>query len=548
MNVGRKMMNRITTNSLVFTNAIALSVLSIFLLLGCNSSGNSPDPIIRSDEVNLNTEGNIADITKSGKKYTIDVSSNDHASIDPDSVSVVDVTGVSQTNRPTNYNFPDDLLSFTIDNLDPNGGETISVVLTYPTDYPSDAKYFKVSDAGFEEYSNAVVSGNQVTLTLTDNGTGDSDSVSGQITDPGGPAVPIDSDSTLNTYYQDSDGDGYGDPDISIDEDSQPSGYVEDNTDCDDDDGDIHPGAEEIPGDGIDQNCDGIDISGSAPVLSGPSTSTTGLITLTWSYDGPQDSGFVIEYSFNEDFTPAFEGAYPQSNDRAQEVRINAIQEMVYFRIKAVGSDDYSNIVSVSIPYLEISVFATEDSSTIWSSEETGTEDQVHNYGTLGFGNYFQATPDPWGAIDLRTMSMRSYLFFDIDNLINGRTITKANLKMTVETSAPDATTYKVSPVYSEWDESTLTHNNAPPTYDWPPSLVASPASTDTSWEVDIKHIVQGWADGNMENHGIRICDADDNYPPDFMSDLIYPRIIDRMSVVFSSEADAKPYLELEIR
>ena len=60
------------------------------------------------------------------------------------------------------------------------------------------------------------------------------------------------------TYYIDADGDGYGDPEVSQDACSQPSGYVTDSTDCDDTDASINPVAEEITDDGIDNDCDGL--------------------------------------------------------------------------------------------------------------------------------------------------------------------------------------------------------------------------------------------------------------------------------------------------
>jgi len=63
-------------------------------------------------------------------------------------------------------------------------------------------------------------------------------------------------DGATATYYQDSDGDLYGNPAVTQVATSQPSGYVLDNTDCDDTSAAVNPSATEIA-DGIDNNCDG---------------------------------------------------------------------------------------------------------------------------------------------------------------------------------------------------------------------------------------------------------------------------------------------------
>ena len=66
-----------------------------------------------------------------------------------------------------------------------------------------------------------------------------------------------DSDNDLNTYYEDSDSDGYGDPNSTTQASSQPTGYVSDNTDCDDTNQNVHPGEDELCDDNIDNDCDG---------------------------------------------------------------------------------------------------------------------------------------------------------------------------------------------------------------------------------------------------------------------------------------------------
>ena len=58
------------------------------------------------------------------------------------------------------------------------------------------------------------------------------------------------------TWYEDLDGDGYGNDLVNSSECTQPAGYVTENGDCDDTDPGLSPGAVEIC-DEIDNNCDG---------------------------------------------------------------------------------------------------------------------------------------------------------------------------------------------------------------------------------------------------------------------------------------------------
>jgi len=60
----------------------------------------------------------------------------------------------------------------------------------------------------------------------------------------------------LSTWYQDADGDAFGNPSASMDSCTAPTGMVADASDCDDLNADAYPGADEICN-GADDNCDG---------------------------------------------------------------------------------------------------------------------------------------------------------------------------------------------------------------------------------------------------------------------------------------------------
>ena len=76
--------------------------------------------------------------------------------------------------------------------------------------------------------------------------------------------------SSVNTYYADTDNDGFGDAGNSTQACSQPAGYVTDNTDCDDDNVQINPGVTEIADNGIDEDCTGVDLFLESKVFPNP--------------------------------------------------------------------------------------------------------------------------------------------------------------------------------------------------------------------------------------------------------------------------------------
>lgn len=58
------------------------------------------------------------------------------------------------------------------------------------------------------------------------------------------------------TWFEDADEDGFGNPEVMQIGDTAPIGFVDNDADCDDSDEDINPDADEIPDNDIDENCD----------------------------------------------------------------------------------------------------------------------------------------------------------------------------------------------------------------------------------------------------------------------------------------------------
>ncbi len=92
---------------------------------------------------------------------------------------------LNQDGKPSGYWFEDGLVHWRVENVTPGG--TIFLDITFPSPVPADSVFFMVDDEGFFELLDIQITGNTVTLTLTDGGSGDIDDlINGVIRGMGG--------------------------------------------------------------------------------------------------------------------------------------------------------------------------------------------------------------------------------------------------------------------------------------------------------------------------------------------------------------------------
>ena len=181
-----------------------------------------------------------------------------------------------------------------------------------------------------------------------------------------------------STFYQDSDGDGFGGS-TTIQSCGQPSGYVVQGGDCDDSDATINPNAVEVC-DGIDNNCDGvIDVgltlsgvisnnnqyAGFGVSASGANDGfidiTVGGGTTNYSYAWSTSDGVVpSDQETNQNLTDLVAGTYTvvitDSNDCTitedyivTEPGLFAIEEVLDSHVDVLCYDDSTGALEVAI-------------------------------------------------------------------------------------------------------------------------------------------------------------------------------------------------------
>ena len=149
-----------------------------------------------------------------------------------------------------------------------------------------------------------------------------------------------------SVWYEDDDGDGYGERTSAIVDCDAPWGYVANDQDCDDSDGGVYPGATETC-DGDDNDCDGItdeeDASGCTTYYrdyDGDGFGST-LSSCLCSPSGYYDSTLSSDcYDYNSDACPTHtsyhssdrgDGSYDYNCDGSEEKRLTTVSETCAF-------------------------------------------------------------------------------------------------------------------------------------------------------------------------------------------------------------------------
>ena len=105
--------------------------------------------------------------------------------------NVVGLTAIAPpAGAPAGVTFPHGMFAFQICCLTP--GQTVTLTVTLPSAVPVGTVWWKYDNGRWYSLPNLNDNGNNtMVIRLTDGGTGDSDSIPGQITDPGGPGNPL---------------------------------------------------------------------------------------------------------------------------------------------------------------------------------------------------------------------------------------------------------------------------------------------------------------------------------------------------------------------
>jgi len=191
---------------------------------------------------------------------------------------------------------------------------------------------------------------------------------------------------------------------------------------------------------------------------------------------------------------------------------------------------------------LTTTVYAAVDNEIMTQSNDVNVAKTVYGNTSLGIGcnwllYYFNTVPYQ------DFLCARSLVWFDIDTVIQGKSIRQARLRLYPYALPADLdTTYSAAPITSEWHYDTVTWS-IQPTAGAPVDTIGPPVTTTLPMEFDVTSTVRDWANGTRTNFGFRIRDT---------NDLVFPydtldRIVGLESLEYWFGSSRRPQLYLDL-
>jgi hypothetical protein len=264
-----------------------------------------------------------------------------------------------------------------------------------------------------------------------------------------------------------------------------------------------------------------------APVLQTPVVSGTN-IPLTWTFDywpagrPPLGAGYRLEESAAQ-AGPFNEIAQISGVLTPQTHSLTRTAGTYYYRVRAFygglnSYSPYSNVVSATVAGPTVATLVVSvNNLLIESSVNPDPANTVYNsdlaVGTNWIFYWMAGYPDPIPWQDY--VVFRTLLKFDTSS-ISGKTIKVATLRLYPYGELPGrATQYALQALAQTWNGNTVTHNNftTPLIYTAFYIQVPQPTTLASPWDINVKDMVQFWADGTWNNYGFIMYDPIVQFP-----------------------------------
>jgi hypothetical protein len=251
-----------------------------------------------------------------------------------------------------------------------------------------------------------------------------------------------------------------------------------------------------------------------APSLQTPTVSGT-TVTLVWSYSwtglGSSNDGYQVERSDQpgSGFAQIYSVATHASPYTLNVTNLSPGTH--YFRVRAMtiqGVTPFSTVQSAVVAGpSEITVYASEDNSLIYSSTDPAPGNTTYRLGSLEVGCNFSVLP-----FSTEYVCGEGLMRFPVQSQIAGRTIQSAELRLYPQSIGADlATNFRVAAVARTWSTTTVTSNNlhnGSEVYLAGQVQRAAPTTTALPFTLDVTSIVRSWANGTFVNNGLLLWDT----------------------------------------